>query len=442
MNPLRIWNIEAGRAVSGSVLAGLFLCVLVGMAIVRYRQPISDRVELQFWVVGSEAESLERLLADFRQENPDISIRLQQMPWSAAHEKLLTAFAGNSTPDICQLGNTWIPEFAALGALREVSSFQIADPLPQEDFFTGIWETNEIAGRLYGIPWYVDTRVLFYRHDLLQAAGFESAPQTWPEWSDAMLRIQARLAPDEYAILLPSNEWEQIVILGLNSNEPMLRDDGQYGNFQNRSFRAAVDFYLGIYRNKLSPIVGTTEIANVWEEFNRGRFAMYITGPWNIGEFRKRLDPQEVAKWSTAPLPAPLQKGIGASLAGGCSLAIFNRCRHPTEAWKLVRYLSQAKTQVLFYQLTGNLPARKVAWETPALASDPWADAFRQQLGHVKPTPQVPEWEKIATRVFEHLDQAIRGRASPDQALDDLDQEVDRILSKRRWMMARGGLSP
>ena len=45
-------------------------------------------------------------------------MRVQQIPWTAAHEKLLTAFAGDATPDVCQLGNTWIPEFAALDALE------------------------------------------------------------------------------------------------------------------------------------------------------------------------------------------------------------------------------------------------------------------------------------------------------------------------------------
>jgi hypothetical protein len=45
-------------------------------------------------------------------------IEVQQIPWTAAHEKLLTAFVGKSTPDLAQLGNTWVSEFVQLNALE------------------------------------------------------------------------------------------------------------------------------------------------------------------------------------------------------------------------------------------------------------------------------------------------------------------------------------
>lgn len=398
-------------------------------------------VEIDFWTVGSEAESMSGILAGFQRENPEVRVRLQQMPWSAAHEKILTAFAGNSTPDLCQLGNTWIPEFAALGALLELSELQQTAELSKGDYFPGIWATNEINGQLFGIPWYVDTRVLFYRHDLLRAAGFEVVPQTWQSWREAMQAIKQILPEGAHPILLPTNEWEQIVILGLNSDKPMLREGGQFANFRNAGFLQASEFYLSLYREQLAPIVSTTEIANMWDEFNRGRFAMFITGPWNIGEFRKQLDPEQYAKWSTAPLPAPHDSGIGNSMAGGCSLAIFKRCRHPQATWKLVQYLSRPEIQIEFYRATGNLPARQTAWEDSAFTNDPWTGAFRQQLRYVRPMPQVPEWEKIATRILEYMDRAIRTEGDLNEILAHLDEDVNQILAKRRWMVARGGVA-
>ena len=50
------------------------------------------------------------------------------------------------------------------------------------DHFAGIWDTNVLDGEVYGVPWYVDTRVLFYRSDLLAAAGHPEPPTTWTEW--------------------------------------------------------------------------------------------------------------------------------------------------------------------------------------------------------------------------------------------------------------------
>ena len=131
----------------------------------------------------------------FERAIPASSVRVQQLPWTAAHEKLLTAFAGDALPDLCQLGNTWLPEFSALGALEPLDDAAGRPPAsPRDDYFAGILDTNVMrrrARRLLGVPWYVDTRLLFYRSDLLRAAGHAQPPQTWAEWRAAMQRRPA-----------------------------------------------------------------------------------------------------------------------------------------------------------------------------------------------------------------------------------------------------------
>ena len=67
-----------------------------------------------FWAMGREGEVVTELLPEFERAHPGVKVVVQQLPWSAAHEKLLTAFAGDATPDVAQMGNTWIPEMAAL----------------------------------------------------------------------------------------------------------------------------------------------------------------------------------------------------------------------------------------------------------------------------------------------------------------------------------------
>ena len=77
-------------------------------------------------------------------------------------------FVGRGTPDGAQLGNTWISEFAALEALEPLGPWvERSAGVDSAAYFSGIWDTNEIDGTLYGVPWYVDTRVLFYRRDIL-----------------------------------------------------------------------------------------------------------------------------------------------------------------------------------------------------------------------------------------------------------------------------------
>ncbi|MBA3486860.1 MAG: extracellular solute-binding protein, partial [Lysobacter sp.] len=75
-----------------------------------------NRQVVRFWAMGYEGEVVAQLIPQFEHQNPGIRIDLQQLPWTAAHEKLLTAFAGDALPDVCAIGNTWIPEFAMIGA--------------------------------------------------------------------------------------------------------------------------------------------------------------------------------------------------------------------------------------------------------------------------------------------------------------------------------------
>jgi multiple sugar transport system substrate-binding protein len=394
------------------------------------------RVTLRFWAMGAEGEVVQQLVRDFERENPRIRVQVQQIPWSAAHEKLLTAHVGDATPDVAQLGNTWVPEFSALDALAPLDARLAASPsMPKTAYFPGIWDTNVVGDTVYGIPWYVDTRVLFYRTDLLKQAGYDSVPQTWAGWTEAMRRMQARMGPGQHAALLPTNEWTQPVIFGLQTGSPLLKDGGRYGAFREPAFRRAFRFYVSLYRQGLAPAVSNTQVANLYQEFERGNIAMYVTGPWNIGEFGKRLPPSMQDKWSTAPLPGP--NGPGESVAGGASLVVFRSSPHPAEAWKLVEFLSRPEQQVRFYRLTGDLPARREAWADTALANNRYAAAFRTQLERVVATPKVPEWEQIAAKLIDRADAAIRTAQTEEQALAGLDADVDEMLSKRRWLLAR-----
>ena len=396
------------------------------------------QVTLRLWALGREGEDVRQLIPEFERRNPGVRVRVQQMPWTAAHEKLLTAHVGESTPDVSQLGNTWIPEFAALGALEPLGPWvAFSTTTKVDDFFPGIWATNVVDDTLYGVPWYVDTRLLFYRRDILARAGYARPPATWGEWAAAMERIKARGAKDQYPILLPVEEWAQPVIFGLQNGASLLRDRGRYAAFSDPRFREAFDFYMSLYRRGFAPTVASQQVANVFQEFASGGIAMWITGPWNIGELRKRLPAELQDDWATAPLPAPRPPGPGVSTAGGSSLVIFRGSRHKPEAWKLIEFLTAAEQQRRFFHLNGDLPARESAWRDTALAGDPHARAFLEQLRRVQPTPKVPEWEQIATRVAQAAEQVARGRRSADDALKALDRDVNAMLEKRRWMLAR-----
>lgn len=411
------------------IAIGLLLACLAGCA----RDDSGDRQVVQLWAMGQEGETVARMLPRFEQLHPHIDVRLQQLPWTAAHEKLLTAFAGDALPDVVPIGNSWIAEFAQLGALEPLDARIAATRgLAREDYFPGAWDSGVIDGHAYALPWYIETRLPFYRRDLLAKAGVTSPPRDWNEWRAAMQAVRDK-GGSEYGILLPTNEFEPLLNLAVQQGEPLLRDGGRYGNFRSAGFRRTLAFYKSLFDAGLAPRVDNTRISNVWNEFGRGMFSYYISGPWNIAEFQKRLPAELAGAWGTMALPGP--DGPGASIIGGTSFVVFRSSRHKDAAWALVTWLSEPEQQLELHRLVGDLPPRRSAWRDPALAADANAEAFRDQLERAVPAPKVPEWERIAQEMRIVAEQLVAGRMTVDEAAAELDRRTDVILAKRRWML-------
>jgi len=406
------------------LMAGATTSGLVGCA------PDDGRTVLRFWAMGSEGTNVLQIIPEFERRHPDIRVNVQAVPWTAAHSKLLTAYAGDSLPDVSQVGNTWVSEMAAIGALSPLPA-GAADLLT--DQFPAVLETNRIDGRPMATPWYVDTRLLFYRRDLLERAGV-GFPTTWTEWKAAMHAVKRVAGTGNYSILLPVNEFEQLLTFGLQGDEPLLADNATRGNFASPSFVAALAFYRSLFTEGLAPVASSTQISNVWTEFERGYFSFYFSGPWSIGDFRERLKP--TTRWMTGGVPGP--SGPGASAPGGSSLAVFASSPHQDAAWKLVRYLSDPAVQATFNGITGNLPARESAWATPRVAGDPYIAAFKGQLSRARAVPKAPEWERVVTEMQIVAERMVRGEFTPETAGAEINRRADRLLEKRRWMLDRG----
>lgn len=425
---------------SNKILKSKFLFVLLILILLFLSNCAKEENDIiEFWAMGVEAQHLSELISVFEEENPDIKVKIQAIPWSAAHEKLLTAYAGNSTPDICQMGNTWIPEFVALNALESISEYQKKSKIIRQDnYFRGIWSTNQIDGDLFGIPWYVDTRLLFYRKDIFSNLGYSRPPTSWEEIVKLGKKI-VHQGKTEYAFYLPLNGWHEIVAIAFQNNVQLLKDKNKYGNFDAPEFQNAIKFYLKLFNNKLAP-KRMTSISNLYQSFANDYFSIYISGPWNLGEFKKRLPDTMQNKWSVAPMPSFDDQYPGLSTAGGSSIVMFKDSKNKENLWKLIEFLSQPKIQAEFYKLSGDLPANKIAWELAELRKNKRTKAFYKQLHKVKPTPKIPEWEQVALKIQQYVEMAVYGTISPSEMGVKLNNEVDKILAKRRWLLDKGKL--
>src|SRR3546814_4786480 len=115
------------------------------------------------------------------------------------------------------------------------------------DQFGAVVDTNRIAGKTWGVPWYVDTRLQFYRKDLFARAGYAAPPPDWTGWKAALHKVKSQAGDGNYALLYPLNEYEQLTTLALSAGARMLRDEGGRGAFSAPEFKAPPAFYKTLF---------------------------------------------------------------------------------------------------------------------------------------------------------------------------------------------------
>ena len=399
----------------------------------------SDVKTLHFWAMGAEGEYIQKLVPEFERRNPGIKVKVQMIPWTAAQEKLITAYASDNAPDLFQLGNTWIPQFAALNAIEELSNFVNSSvSIKKENYYEGVWQTNVLDDKLYGIPWYIETRLLFYRPDVLEAVGYNNPPKTWDELIDCSRKIKKYFGNEEkYPIYIPTNEWVPFIVFGMQAGSNILKYNNSYGNFGGKEFKEGFKFLMKFYDEKLTPS-GISQVPNIYQAFKEKYINMYISGPWNIIEFKKTMTGIDSLNWMTAPLPGYKNEYPGLSLAGGASLVVYKKSKLKKEAWKFIEYLSEPSVQVKFFNYLFDLPSVKSAWEDSSIKYNRYISAFRTQFENVTPTPQIPEWEQIAfSKVQQYAEISSKKAMTIDKALLNLDKDVNLILEKRRYILSK-----
>ena len=126
------------------------------------------------WAMGTEGSELGVLADAFMAEHPDIDVEVTAIPWDAAHDRIVNAIAAGEVPDVSLVGTTWMGEFATLGGLAPTP-----DSIDPSAFFEGAWDTTVVDGVSYGVPWYVETRLVYYRTDLAEQGGVTATPEDW-----------------------------------------------------------------------------------------------------------------------------------------------------------------------------------------------------------------------------------------------------------------------
>lgn len=378
--------------------------------------PATGLVEV--WAMGTEGEALEDFASAFEEENPDVEVNVTAIPWDSAHDKLTTSIAAGETPDVSMIGTTWMGELAQTGAL---------DPTPDiiepGAFFPGAWDSTVVEGTSYGVPWYVETRVLYYRSDLAESAGVE-APETWEEMTEFARALQDDGAA--YGINLQPGQtgaWQTFMPFAWQAGADIMNEDETELTFDTPEFVEALEKYQSFFTDGLAPT--DLQEGSLEPDFVNGAMGSFVSGPWHVGILRDVGGDDFITdELALAPLPEGEQE---ASFIGGSNLSVFSDTDNRDAAWKFVQWLSEPETQVEWYATVNDLPAVEAAWEDPSLAEDELLAVFGDQLDSAVAPPSIPTWEQVASVIDTQLELLCKTAADPQEIATAIQQEASAI---------------
>lgn len=376
---------------------------------------------IEVWAMGTEGEVLQDFAAAFTEANPDAKVEVTAVPWDGAHDKIANAIAAGETPDVSLVGTTWMGEFAEAGGIEPTPEGLV----DEADFFPGAWESTEVGGTSYGVPWYVETRVLYYRTDLAEQAGWSQPPATWDELHQFAIDLQEKGGAD-YGLQLQAGNtgaWQTMMPFAWSAGAELTDADGAEYTIDSPEMVEGLEFYSSFFADGLSS-TDKLDPGELESGMADGSIGSFISGPWHADLVEEAgVSP---GQYALAPLPGT-DSAPGSSFVGGGDLAVFSDADNKDGAWKFVQWLAEPETQQAFYDEVGDLPAVQSAWDSGALADDPQLQVFGAQLESAVAPPAVPTWEEVASVMDSDIEKATKGQMSVEEAVKSMQDQAASI---------------
>jgi len=383
----------------------------------------SGKEKITVWAMGEEAIKLNIMEKKFEEINPTYDVEIQAIPWDMVHTKVLTAITGGDTPDVAQIGTSLMAEYQWIGSFENLTQHLKTTNINPEKFIESTLPSNEFNGELFGIPWYTETRVFFYRKDLLNKVGYDSFPTTWEELMDltAKLKVAGIRYPLTIPIKDPNTPAELYSFIWQNGTDVI--DENKNILVTNDKFQEAISMYTGFFSRKEAPLEMGGELT---QEFQQGNLGMFIGGPWMIN-ILKNTTPEVMKNLGLATMP---KKETKDSFVGGSNLVIFKDAKNKEGALKFIEFLSQEENQIEWFKLTNNLPVIKSAWKDEAINSDELLQVFKEQLNYAKSPKNIKETSKINAALGNKVEEIIFGKTDVEKGMKELEKELESIIKK------------
>lgn len=408
-------------------------------------------VTLEMWIMPNSAKSVDdvqKVLADFYKANPNIKVNVTEVGWGDALTKITTALQSGVGPDITQVGTTWVGGFAVTKGLRTFTDAEVTAMGGGNNFTEAAWNTSRLLGsnEVVAIPWFVETRALLYRTDVLQKAGLDPATafKDWTSFSDSLRKMKDAgagmiKAPFAYPGKGDWNVVHNFAPWVWSAGGEILNKEGSKAAFNSEAGVSGAQFYSKLYSDGLvlkeALEKNTADVEAFW---GNGDIGAVIGGPWMIknAKLPKSLNGYSeslVAKNMGATV-IPAGPAGAKPFVGGSNLVVMKASKNQDAAVKVVQYLASKKAQLDYADITGNLPATRDGQADARYTGDPLYKVFLDSLKTGRSYPTVAAWNGIEEAVKKNLsilwDDVAAGKTTTvKERLDAAAKEVDVLIA-------------
>ncbi|MGB5959990.1 MAG: sugar ABC transporter substrate-binding protein [Coleofasciculaceae cyanobacterium] len=391
----------------------------------------SSTPEIEFWTMQLKPEFTDyfnKLITSFETENKGIKVRWVDVPWAAMENKILTAVAAKTAPDVVNLNPGFASQLAARNAWLDLDTKVPQDV--QKQYLPKIWKDSTLNNKTFGIPWYLTSRVTIYNKDLLQKAGV-SAPTTYAELAQVAKQIKDKTG--KYAIfttVVPGDSGEVLesfVQMGVD-----LVDAGGKAAFNTPKGKAAFQYWVDFYKQGLMPKEALTQgHRHAIELYQQGETAFLSSGAEFMDAIAKNAP--SIAKVSAA---APQITGeTGKKNVAVMNLVIPRSTTKADAALKFALYVTNSANQLAFAKAANVLPSTVESLQnyrkelvsgakvSPVEQAREISASQMQQAQVLVPT--LKDGNKLQKAIYENLQAAMLGQKTVDQAVVDAAKEWD-----------------
>ncbi|MEV1077038.1 extracellular solute-binding protein [Streptomyces sp. NPDC050211] len=423
---------KLSRRLPALLLAGL---VVTACAPQTSDNSSSDKDEktgtLRVWLfqeVGNQPKQkvVDAVVTDFEKAHEGAKVEVEYIPIETRAQRVKAAFNDpKSAPDVMEYGNTDTAGYVKDGGLLDVTK-EFGDWTEAKDTDPTAKQSVTVDGKVYGAPFYVGVRALYYRTDVFDELGLE-VPKTMAELASTAREIRAA-KPELYGLVVGgAYTYGAMPFIWANGGELATGKGGSYASaIDSAAAQKGIKAYTSLFGDDNCPAAKCAGFGgnDTITAFAAGKAGMAIGGDFSYTAVEAG---KAKGKYAVVPLPGVEAGSIAPAFAGGNNIGVLKSTSHRTLAVELMEQLASKKTQASMFDAMGFLPTFADVRQQVS-AEEPYVKPFAQTLAAgTKFVPASPAWAEIDSALVlpTMFQEVVSGKKGVAAAAGDAAKKMD-----------------